>query len=382
VGKRDLRRFIQLPWQIYRDDPNWVPPLISEVRKMLSSRHNPFFLHSQAQLFLAERDGRPVGRIAAICNRRHLEVYDDGVGFFGFFDCEDDQEAATALLVQAAEWLGGHGLQAIRGPFSLTINDESGLLVDGFSPPPMIMMPHNPPYYQRLLEDWGLVKIQDLFAFRIDVPESLPERLQEVESKLAERHGITIRCADLKQFDAEVERIHSIHSQAWADNWGAVPLTRQEMTHLAAGLKQIVDPDLVLIAEDRGEPIGISVTVPDLNQTLHRINGRLLPFGIIRLLWHARHIDAVRVLIMGVLKPYRFRAVDAAMYARSMTAAKAKGYRWGEMSWILESNRPMIRVLERLGATCYKTYRLYEKRIGHAENGNRAAATDPADSSG
>ncbi len=360
--RRDLARFIRFPFRIYADDPNWVAPLLVERKAFLDRGKNAFFRHSDAELFLAERDGEVVGRIAAIENRRHLETYADGTGFFGFFECVEDPAVARALVAAAAGWVRGRGLVRLRGPMSFTINDECGLLIDGFERPPVLLMSYNPRWYPALLEGCGFAKSQDLFAYRMDVPERVPERLAEAAAAVAAR-GIVVRKLDFSRFDQEVERVHRIHSQAWAANWGAVPLTVEEMRALAAELKPLADRDLVFLAEEAGEPVGVSVTVPDIHQALRLAHGRLLPFGLLRILWAKRRIDAVRVLIMGVLPAHRYRGVDAAMYARTMVEARRKGYRWGEMSWVLESNPVMCRIVERLGAERYKTYRIYDLEL-------------------
>lgn len=358
----DLGRFLRLPFGIHAGNPNWVAPLLVERRAFLDRRKNPFFRHSEAELFLAERGGEPVGRIAAIENRRHLETYRDGTGFFGFFECADDPEVAERLVAAAAGWVRERGLARLRGPMSFTINDECGLLIDAFDRPPVLLMSYNPPYYAHLLERAGFVKSQDLYAYRMDVPERVPERLAAAVRAVAER-GIVVRKLDFARFDEEVERVHRIHSRAWAENWGAVPLTVDEMRALAAELKPLADRDLVFLAEEGGEPVGVSVTVPDLHQALKLANGRLLPFGLLKILWAKRRIDAVRVLIMGVLPSHRNRGVDAAMYARTIEEARRKGYRWGEMSWVLESNPTMRRIIERLGGERYKTYRIYDLEL-------------------
>jgi GNAT superfamily N-acetyltransferase len=361
-GRRDRKRFVRFPWKIYAGDPAWVPPLVVERMAFLDRRKNPFFRHSDAELFLAERDGEPVGRIAAIENRRHLETYRDGTGFFGFFECVDDPDVARALVERAGEWARGRGLARLRGPMSFTINDECGLLLDAFDLPPVVLMTYNPPYYATLLEGCGFRKVQDLYAYRMTAPAEVPDRLRAATATVAAR-GIRVRKLDFSRFDAEVELVHRIHSRAWAANWGAVPLTVEEMRTLAAELKPLADRDLVFLAEDGGEPVGVCVTVPDVNQALRRANGHLLPFGLVKILLARRKIDAVRVLIMGVLEGHRFRGVDAAMYAATMAEAIRKGYRWGEMSWVLESNPAMNRVAERLGAERYKTYRLYDLEL-------------------
>ena len=361
-GRADLRRFLRLPRRIYRSNPAWVPPLDVERRAFLDRRRNPFFRHSDAELLLAERDGEPVGRIAAIENRRHLETYGDRTGFFGLFESIDDPEVARALVASAAEWVRARGLVRLRGPASFTINDECGLLLDAFELPPAFLMAYNPPYYTRLLEGCGFRKAQDLLAFRMNVPPSVPPELAAV-ARAAERDGVVVRKADFGRLDEEVKLIHRIHSRAWAENWGAVPLTEEEIAVLARELLPYADRDLVLLAEREGQPIGVAVTVPDFNRALAAARGRLLPFGWLAILRQRRRIDSVRVLILGVLREHRHRGVDAALYARMIEEARRKGYRWGELSWILESNRPMLAVLERFGAERYKTYRIYDLEL-------------------
>ncbi|MFN7941488.1 MAG: N-acetyltransferase [Thermoanaerobaculia bacterium] len=360
--RADRLAFVRFPWRIYRDRPAWVPPLELERLAFLDRRKNPFFRHSDAELFLARRGGEIVGRIAAIENRRHLETYRDRTGFFGLFEAIDDPGVAAALFARAADWVRERGLARLRGPMSFTINDECGLLLDAFDLPPVLLMPYNPPYYRGLVEGAGFRKAQDLLAFRMDVPERTPRRLAAA-SRIVRGHDIVVRKADFGRFDEEVEKIHRLHSAAWAENWGAVPLTREELAALAAELKPIADRELVFFAESRGEPVGVSVTVPDLNRAIARARGRLLPFGWLRLLAARRRIDVVRVLILGVLPEYRHRGVEAEFYARTMEAARRGGYRWGEMSWILESNGAMLRALERMGAERYKTYRVYDLEL-------------------
>ena len=360
-GRREA--FLRFPWRVYRDWPAWVPPLLFERRRFLSAKHNPFFRHSAAELFLARRDGEVVGTIAAIHNRRHLETYGDGTGFFGFFECLNEPAVALALLDRAAAWLRERGLTRVRGPASFTINDECGLLLDAFELPPVVLMPYNPPYYRDLLEGWGLARVEDLLAFRLDAPEKLPERLARAREIFAAQHEITLRCADFAHFDAEIDRIHRVHSQAWSQNWGAVPLTREEIWLLGKGLKPFAISELVQIAERGDEPVGVAVTIPDLNRAVARANGHLLPLGALRMWRELRRIDTLRVLILGVIPGVRLHGIDAAMIAHIVEVGIRRGYRWGELSWILESNRPMRRVLERLGARVYKTYRMYERAL-------------------
>lgn len=364
-SRGDLGRFIRFPWRVYAGTAAWVPPLIFERRAFLDRRRNPFFRHSQAELFLAERAGQVVGRIAAIENRRHLETYHDGTGFFGLFESLDDPAVAAALVDTAARWVAARGLVRLRGPMSFTINDECGLLLDAFELPPVFLMAYNPPYYAALLAALGFRKAQDLFAFRMAVPEIVPARLQAASRRVA-ASGVVVRKADFAQVEAELAKVHRLHSAAWAENWGAVPLTQEEIGALAKELLWFADHDLVFLAEYAGEPIGVAVTVPDLHQAIRLARGRLLPFGWLRILRQRRRIDAVRVLILGVRSDWRHRGVDAALYARTMAEARRKRYRWGEMSWILESNRAMIEVLESFGAERYKTYRIYDLELDTA----------------
>jgi len=362
-SKAELKAFIKFPWKIYEGNTNWVPPLIIDRMEFLNREKNPFFQHSDAELFTAEKGGNIVGRIAAVKYTRHLETYKDDVGFFGFFECIDDKDVAHALFKQAEEWLSDQGLRTVRGPMNFTINDECGLLIDAFDLPPVLLMTYNPPYYQELVESYGFEKSQDLYAYRITRPEAIPDRLKRALKIQEKRHGIRIRTVNMKDFESEVDRVHSIHDQAWSENWGAVPLTRAEFQKIGKELKLVLDPDLLFIAEADGEPVGMTVCVPNMNSALKHANGRLLPFGLFKILWHKRKIDSLRVIIMGILKEHRHKALDTAMYFKLMEAALAKGYQWGEMSWILESNAPMRRVLERLGTELYKTYRIYEKPI-------------------
>lgn len=312
---------------------------------------------------MATKNGELAGRIAAIEYTRHLETYNDNTGFFGFFECVNDASVAQALFDRACQWVSDRGLTRIRGPMNFTVNDEAALLVDGFDRPPVVMMTYNPPYYENLVTGYGFQKAQDLLAYYLDTPHTIPERLVRAWDLMEKRYGIRVRSLNMKDFDGEVNRIHQIHEQAWAENWGFVPLTQEEIHRIAKDLKLIVDPDLVLMVEDGDKPVGVSVTLPDINQALKHVNGRLFPFGLFKILWHKRKIDVVRVFIMGVVKGYRRRGLDAAMYYKTMEAAMKKGYKWGEMSWVLESNTPMRRVLERMGIKAYKTYRVYEKQI-------------------
>jgi GNAT superfamily N-acetyltransferase len=361
---RDLRRFIGLPYDLHRGDPVWVAPLRMDVAKLLSRKANPFFEHGDAQLFVAERDGGLVGRIAAIRNDHHGRYHptERHVGFFGFFECVDDQAAADALFAAAADWLRGQGLTVMRGPASFTTNDECGLLVDGFDTPPVIMNPHNPRYYVPLVERAGFVKAMDLLCYE-GSGDAPPARLVEASRKMAERFGITLRALDMKRFRDDVALIKRIYNRAWEANWGFIPATDAEIDVLAKNLKPVVVPDLVVFAFMKGELIGMGAAIPDFNAVLrHNRSGRLLP-GLWHLLTKRKSIHRVRILILGVLPQYRRTGADALMYEWIWSHGNRLGYNWGEASWILENNPAMRNGLERMGFRVYKTLRMYDKAI-------------------
>jgi GNAT superfamily N-acetyltransferase len=359
-GERE--RFVRFPWKIYRGDRNWVPPLIFERRDLLNPEKNPFFEHAAVKLFMASNDsGQELGRIAAIKNGNHLRAHNDNVGFFGFFECVDDSLVAKALFDAAADFLRGRGLKTMRGPENLSVNDDLGLLVEGFDSPPMVMMPYNPPYYEKLIEGYGFRKTMDLFAYFGETKGNrIPPEIERGARICGRRLKCTVRGLRMKEFDAELKRIHAVYSSAWEDNWGAVAMTDHEFSHLAEVLKDTLDPDLCLVAEIGGKIVGFSLALPDFNQILARLNGRLFPFGIVKFLYYRRKIDALRLLAMGVIKEFRGRGIDSIFYYETAKRALARGITRGEMSWILENNVLMNRILDRLGFRVYKKYRLYD----------------------
>ena len=368
TSRSDLNRFIDLPFRLHARDLSWVPPLRRDVEILLSRAKNPFFEHAEAEYFLAERENEVVGRIAAIANRLHNETYGDRVGFFGFFDSIDDPAVAGPLFEAAAHWLRAHGFETMRGPASFSVNDEYGLLVDGFDSPNTIMMPHNPPYYIGLVEGAGCLRAKDLVAYqggdenRFVAP---PERIVRAVNLTKDRYGITIRSLRLKDFRAEVERVKWLYNKCWEANWGAIPMTDHEIDHLAIQFKPVVVPDLVPFAEKDGEPVGFGLTLPDFNQVLRsNRQGRMFPAAL-KLLWalKTRKIRRARILLLGVLPEYRGKGVDAALYHWIWTRAGEHGMTWGEGGWVLEDNPAMNAGLVKLGMTPYKTYRVYERRL-------------------
>jgi GNAT superfamily N-acetyltransferase len=338
------------------------------VEALLSRSKNPFFEHADAEYFLAERDGAVVGRIAAISNRLHNETHGDRVGFFGFFECIDDQTVADALFQAAGDWCRALGHDTLRGPASFSVNDECGLLVDGFDTPPTLMMPHNPRYYISLIERGGFAKAKDLWVYQGGTEEAyvpVPERLARATELIRQRQGITLRPLNMKDFEGEVERIKELYNTAWEKNWGFVPMTEHEIDHLAEQFKPVVIPELVPMAEKDGKLIGFGIVLPDLN-VVFRSNrsGRLFPV-IIRLLWalKMKKIRRARILLLGVVPAYQGKGVDAILYHWIWTKSAEQKIYWGEAGWILEDNPAMNAGLEKMTFRVYKTYRLYDKRL-------------------
>jgi GNAT superfamily N-acetyltransferase len=338
------------------------------VETLLSRAKNPFFEHAEAEYFIAERDGEVVGRIAAISNRLHNETHGDRVGFFGFFECIDDQTAADALLEAAAGWCRARGHDVLRGPASFSVNDECGLLVEGFETPPTLMMPHNPRYYIGLLEGAGFTKAKDLWVYQGGTEERyvpVPERLARATELIRQRQGITLRALNPKDFEGEVARIKELYNAAWVKNWGFVPMTEHEIDHLAEQFKPVVIPELVPMAEKDGQLIGFGIALPDLNVVFRKNrSGRLFPM-VLRLLWSlkTRRIRRARILLLGVLPAYQGKGIDAMLYHWIWTKSGERGIYWGEAGWILEDNPAMNAGLEKMTFRVYKTYRLYDHRL-------------------
>ncbi len=359
-GGAALHRFVTLPWQVYRGDPHWVPPLIGETKKMLTK--HPFLDHADVAYYLALRGGKPVGRIAYILNHLHNETHDEKTAFFGFFEVMPDDEAAKALFDQVTTLARDAGMETLRGPANFSSNEEWALLVDGFDSPPAVMMTYNPPRYIPLLERLGFAKAKDLVAYYLDNDEP-PERLLRLAEKMAARKGITVRTIDMKHFAEDVNKVRIVYNQAWEKNWGFVPMTEAEIAHMAKELKPVVKPDIVFIAEKGDEPVGFAMALPDLNAAVRHANGRLFPFGLLKILWYARKIDKLRVITLGLLPEYRRVGIDQLLYLRMFEGGRKLGMKKGEFSWILEDNFPMRQALEKIGCRAYKTYRIYEKPI-------------------
>lgn len=368
-GKADIKAFLDVPFPLYRNDPNWVAPLYLERLEHLDPKKNPYFKHAEVELFLAERAGRPVGRISAQICRLRSGIYKDGVGQFGFIEAEDDPAVFSALVSAASDWLKGKGVTRMQGPFSFSINDETGLLIEGFDTPPSMMMGHAPPYYAARLEEQGFAKAKDVIAYDFLDGGEPPRAMTSAYRKVLADPDVTIRPLDKKKLMAELEIIVAIANDAWSDNWGFVPWTQEEMVALGNNLKMLVTGDYIAIAEYQGEPVAMAITLPNINEWIKALNGRLLPFGWAKLAWNllGRPPGSIRMPLMGVKRKFHGSplgaAIGMAVIARVRNYHVGRGTVRGELSWILEDNTRMRNMIESFGGKPYKTYRVYEKPI-------------------
>jgi hypothetical protein len=359
-----LNRFIRLPERLHRDDPHYIAPLHMERREALTPK-NPFFGHAEVQFWLAERDGRDVGRISAQIDKQALALRPDGTGFFGMIAAEDDSAIFTALLDTAAAWLRARGMVRMQGPFNLNINEETGLLVAGFDTPPMLLMGHDKPYIGPRLEDYGLVKEKDVYAYLYDMTVDLPASVRRLLARPLPK-DLVVRQIDFKRYNEEIRTVTSIFNDAWANNWGFVPLSETETDYLAKSLKPLLDPRLTSVVERHGEPVGFLIALPNLNEAIRDLNGKLLPFGWAKLLWRLKvsGVKTARVPLMGVRRSAAQDMIGSLLPFLMVDAVRRSGLEKGfthiELSWILEDNLPMRRMNESLGATAYKTYRVYQ----------------------
>ena len=356
------KRFIRLPWRIYADDPCWMPPLIMPQEELLGFRKHPFYERSRSRSFLATRGGRDVGRITAIVNAGHIDRYKEQRGFFGFFECDDDTAASRALFQAAGDWLHAQGMTCIRGPANPTLNYECGLLIEGFDTPPFFMMTHNRPWYANLVEDAGFGKIEDMFAFwgQASMLDGIDPKLATMIEGVKERFGVTLRPLDKSRFAEEVRMFLHIYNESLGGTWGFVPLTPGEVDHMAASLKYLIEPELAIVAEVGGKPVGAVFCLLDYNPRIKAIDGRLFPFGFLRLLWNKKAIKRLRAISTNVIPEYQAWGIGLVL----MSGLYERFIKWGlqevEFSWVLESNYLSRRTLERGGAIVTKTYRMYQ----------------------
>ncbi|MFN4089682.1 MAG: hypothetical protein ACK4QW_11650 [Alphaproteobacteria bacterium] len=369
-GRDGLRRFIAVPHTVYRDDPNWVAPLRFERRQHLDRARNPYFQHAEAELFVAVRDGRPVGRISAQVDRLDQERRGADLGQFGFLEADDDPAVFAALFAAAEGWLRTRAVRRVRGPFSFSINDECGLLVEGGTVPPAFLTGHARPWYPRHVEACGYAKAKDTIGYRFTVgARPLPESARRLVDRVAGQANVVVRPLRMKAFGDELRTIIDIFNDAWSDNWGFVPFTQAEMDRTAADLRLLLRPEFGQIVELDGEPVAFGILLPNLNEAIADLDGALLPFGWAKLAWRlfGGRIRSGRLPLMGVRRRLHGSPMGAALafavIDRIWAAAAARGLREAELSWILEDNLPMRRMIESAGGKAYKTWRIYEKAL-------------------
>jgi hypothetical protein len=369
---RDIRRFIDLPYDLYRENPYWVPPLRQDLAHVLNRNRNAFFEHGDIQPYLAEdASGKVVGRIAAIVNGMHLKKYDDQNGFFGFFECVEQYEVAEALLSTAGAWLDQQGMAGMIGPANPSLNESAGLLVQGFDREPSIMMPYNHAFYKPYFERYGLARVMTMWAYYVHKKYVKTDKLKRGSEIVLRRNpGLTVRKLDMNRFEEETHAILQIYREAWEKNWGNVPMTDAEFARLAKDLKQIADPNIVFILELNGEPVAFSISLPNLNQILKRVpDGRLFPSGLPKLLLYGKlgMIYECRTALMGTLQKYQGRGFDAILNLATIEEGPRHGYDASEMSWILDSNEVMKNALASIGGVVDKEYGMYQIRFDGSE---------------
>ncbi|MCS7203791.1 MAG: hypothetical protein NZ809_05030 [Thermodesulfovibrio sp.] len=359
--KRKLKEFVTFPLFLYKNDPFYASPLIKDMMEHLSEK-NPFFRRAKAKFFIAYKEGKPVGRIASIVNYAHLDYHKDNVGFFGLFECINEKDVAFSLFDAASEFLAKHNLKTMRGPMNLSTNEECGFLYEGFDTPSMIMIPYNPPYYNELANAYGMEKVKDLYCFLTDIPVELPTKIDRI-AHFAEKQGIKARTVSLENLKEELYAFMEIYNDAWSENWGFIPITKEEVDYMAEKLKFIALSELVIVAEKDSLPVGFFGAIPDFNEVLRKIRGRLTPLSILKILYYRRKISSIRLLLFGVKRSFRHKGVESIMLKEAFRGAKKYGFKRCEFSWILEDNYDTINLTRIVNAKKYKTLRVYERLI-------------------
>jgi GNAT superfamily N-acetyltransferase len=367
LSVKEIKQFLKFAFKIYDNDQYWVPPLFIDKMKILNKNKNPFFtenINSDIELFMAFKNKKPVGRIAAIKNTVHNDIHKENIGFFGFFECINDQEVANKLLDTAKDWLKNHNFDAMRGPANPTSSDEWGSLIEGFEDTPRLLMAYNPKYYNDLYEGYGLEKIKDLYAYDIQNSEMQKnEKIKRISDLVKDRYKIKIRPVNMKKFKSELEIFKSIWNQTWVANWGFIPMSEAEIDAAAADLKPLINPDFVFFAEIEGRPIGMVLAMPDYNQIFRTMKGRLFPLQFLKLYTQKKKITWARVIALGVIPEYQKKGIDGLLYYECLERAAKHGIMQGEASWILEDNLMMNRGAETMNGKIYKRYRVYETAI-------------------
>ncbi|MBN2570809.1 MAG: hypothetical protein JXA68_01665 [Ignavibacteriales bacterium] len=360
--KKDLNKFINFAWEIYKNNQYWVPPMLMEVKRRLNKDKNPFFKHSEMEMFVAVKEKKVIGRIAAIVNHRYNEFHNEKTGNFGMFECINDVEVANALFSEAEKWLKEKGMDKILGPVNLSMNEECAFLLEGFDSPPTILMPYTHKYYIELTEKCGYKKSKDLHAYLKD-NVGVESRISKLVERVRTNENVTIRKFNKKRFNQDVALFKEIYNAAWELNWGFVPMTEDEIDYMVKDLKPIYIPDLFLFAEVNGEPVGLSMTLPDINFVIKKINGKLFPFGWLKFLLYRRKMSGVRAIVFGLKKDYRRTGINTVLYYETEKAGVRLGFKWCEMSWNLEDNDLINRFDEAVGGRLYKKYRIVEKPL-------------------
>lgn len=363
--KEEKKRFVDFIYSFYEDAANWVPPLRMDQKKLINTDKNPFYKNAEIELFIAEKDGKEVGRIAAIIDHRYNDYHGSKTGHFGFFECIDDQHTANLMFRVAEDWLRDKGMENVLGPANPGMMDTIGVLIEGFAKKPYILMPYNFPYYDRLIKQAGFEKAMDMYAYIVDTETVAVDRMNRAMDIVKRRlPNLEIRPVNLKKMSSEIKIIQKIFNSTWKDNWGFIPLSEEEFKALGKDLKLIIDTDYAHIAEIDGEPIAFSVGLPNINEILMDMNGKLFPFGIFKLLWGRKKIKGLRTALMGVLPEWQGKGIDALLHQRSIqNGLETEGKTVSELSWILETNTEMVRVAEKIGGSLDKTYRMYSKQL-------------------
>lgn len=364
TDNNELKKFLEFPYELYSENEFWVPPLRSEQKTLIDTKKNPYFLNAEQALFIAEHNGRTAGRVSAVVDRRYNDFHGTKTGHFGFFECIDNQQTADLLFRVACDWLKEKGMKDVLGPASPGMMDTIGVLVDGFDRSPYIMMPYNLPYYGQLIENAGFKAEIDLYAYIVDQEHVTSDRMNRAVDIVHRRNpGLVIRPVNLKKIHDEVEIVREIFNESWKDNWGFIPLTKEELEATAKDFKLILDPDFAHIAEIDGKAVAFSVALPDLNQVFKKMDGKLFPFGIFKLLFGRKKINRIRTALMGVMPEYRGRGIDALLHQKAIENGLKRNFNESELSWVLSTNADMIRVAERIGGKRDKTYRMYSKKL-------------------
>lgn len=370
--KNEWNTFIKLPWKIYQSDPLWVPPLLFDLKRQLNKKLNPFFDEAEVRYWIGLKNEKCIGRIAAIINHQHNKHYQEKTGFFGYFECVNDAAASRSLLNAAHEWLLQQGMHTARGPVNLSLNNECGLLIEGFDRSPILQMNYNPSYYSKLLEEYGYEKEHDLFAFYVsdDIlsDDKIMQRLKRITDLVVQKEKISFRYFNTKDFKNETERIRVLFNDYMSDNWGFLPMEKKEFDFIARSLKPVLIKELTIFAEVNGETIGCSIALPDLNQVLKKMNGKLFPLGLLKFLFYRNKITDLRVMLMGINKPYRKKGLEAVFYYKTILEGIKRKFTGAELSWVSEANSAMIRELESLHAKLYKRYRIFSKDLNQPKH--------------